>query len=424
MGRMNLISCLLPDPAVVRLETWGTGDAPPTVSLTLASRRRLTACPLCSWRAGRIHSWYVAHPGRPALGRARRCHPAPRPTPVLRQCRVQAPHLQRTPAGRRSAVGAQDSAAVRAACGGGPGTRRRSRRAPRPPHGAGRKPEHPAASGPAGAHAPGGHTDGAGRGRLGPAQAAHLRHGAGRPRPPPPDRASAQPRGRHPCRLAAASIQASRWSREIAPAPMPREAAMARPRRCRSPTASTCCRTWPRRWSWRSPAMPGNCGMRSRRGASIWWPRVVRCGRTRHPRRSGRWPWPRHDGSSAWRRTGRCATCTARVGRERGSPVISASGARPPIAISGARRSLSARVAATPGAARWIHGASGSSSAGTGGSATAVKPCATSGPGASTATTQRCCAISTACATRSKARRHTARGHGLDRLWSQRQGRC
>ena len=59
MGRMDLISCLLPDSTVVRLETWDTGHVPPTVSLTLVSRRRLTPCPLCSRRARRIHSWYT-----------------------------------------------------------------------------------------------------------------------------------------------------------------------------------------------------------------------------------------------------------------------------------------------------------------------------------------------------------------------------
>lgn len=59
MGWVNLISCLLPDPAVVRLETWGTEYAPLTVTLTLNSRSRLTPCPLCGRRAKRIHSWYT-----------------------------------------------------------------------------------------------------------------------------------------------------------------------------------------------------------------------------------------------------------------------------------------------------------------------------------------------------------------------------
>jgi len=56
VGWVNLISCLLPDPAVVRLETWGTEHAPPTITLT--SRSRPAPCPLCSRRARRTHSWY------------------------------------------------------------------------------------------------------------------------------------------------------------------------------------------------------------------------------------------------------------------------------------------------------------------------------------------------------------------------------
>ena len=55
---MNLISCLLPDPAAVRLETWGTEPAPPTITLTLTSCSRPAPCPLCGQRARRTHSWY------------------------------------------------------------------------------------------------------------------------------------------------------------------------------------------------------------------------------------------------------------------------------------------------------------------------------------------------------------------------------
>ena len=58
MGWVNLISCLLPDPVVVRLETWGIEPAPPTTTLTLTSRSRPAPCPLCSRRAKRTHSWY------------------------------------------------------------------------------------------------------------------------------------------------------------------------------------------------------------------------------------------------------------------------------------------------------------------------------------------------------------------------------
>ena len=55
---MNLISCLLSDPTVVRLETWGAEPAPPTITLTLTSRARPAPCPLCGRRAKRTHSWY------------------------------------------------------------------------------------------------------------------------------------------------------------------------------------------------------------------------------------------------------------------------------------------------------------------------------------------------------------------------------
>lgn len=58
MGWVNLISCLLPDPAAVRLETWGVEPAPPTITLTPTSRSRPAPCPLCGRRARRTHSWY------------------------------------------------------------------------------------------------------------------------------------------------------------------------------------------------------------------------------------------------------------------------------------------------------------------------------------------------------------------------------
>ena len=58
MGWVNLISCLLSDPAAVRFETWGVEHAPPTITLTLTSRSRPAPCPLCSRRAKRTHSWY------------------------------------------------------------------------------------------------------------------------------------------------------------------------------------------------------------------------------------------------------------------------------------------------------------------------------------------------------------------------------
>lgn len=52
------MSRLLPDPASVRLETWGVEPALPTIALTLTSRPRPTPCPLCSQRARRTHSRY------------------------------------------------------------------------------------------------------------------------------------------------------------------------------------------------------------------------------------------------------------------------------------------------------------------------------------------------------------------------------
>jgi transposase len=58
MGRVNLLSCLLPDPALVRLETWAHEPARPTITLTLRSRQRTIRCPLCGRRASRVHSRY------------------------------------------------------------------------------------------------------------------------------------------------------------------------------------------------------------------------------------------------------------------------------------------------------------------------------------------------------------------------------
>ncbi len=58
MGWVDLISCLLPEPPAVRLETWGAEPAPPTITLTLTSRCRAAPCPLCGRRARRTHSWY------------------------------------------------------------------------------------------------------------------------------------------------------------------------------------------------------------------------------------------------------------------------------------------------------------------------------------------------------------------------------
>ena len=61
MGWVNLIFCLLPDPAVVRLETWGIEPASPTITLTLTSRP--APCPLCSRQAKQTHNLVRARLG-------------------------------------------------------------------------------------------------------------------------------------------------------------------------------------------------------------------------------------------------------------------------------------------------------------------------------------------------------------------------
>jgi transposase len=58
---VNLLSRLLPDPALVRLETWAIEPARPAIpaiTLTLQSRSRMACCPLCRRRASRVHSRY------------------------------------------------------------------------------------------------------------------------------------------------------------------------------------------------------------------------------------------------------------------------------------------------------------------------------------------------------------------------------
>jgi transposase len=55
---VNLIPCLLPDPASVRLETWALEPARPTITLILNARPRPTRCPLCDRWARRTHSRY------------------------------------------------------------------------------------------------------------------------------------------------------------------------------------------------------------------------------------------------------------------------------------------------------------------------------------------------------------------------------
>jgi len=55
---VNLLSCLLPDLASVRLETWSIEPAPASITVTLRSRPCRTQCPLCGEWSKRTHSRY------------------------------------------------------------------------------------------------------------------------------------------------------------------------------------------------------------------------------------------------------------------------------------------------------------------------------------------------------------------------------
>ena len=55
---MNLLSCLLPDTAHVRLETWSLEPASSAIILTLHTRQTTARCPLCGRRSKRVHSRY------------------------------------------------------------------------------------------------------------------------------------------------------------------------------------------------------------------------------------------------------------------------------------------------------------------------------------------------------------------------------
>ncbi len=55
---MNLLFRLLPDPALVRLETWSLEPAPASITVTLRSRPYQMRCPLCGRRSRRTHSRY------------------------------------------------------------------------------------------------------------------------------------------------------------------------------------------------------------------------------------------------------------------------------------------------------------------------------------------------------------------------------
>src|SRR5215203_3733530 len=58
MRWVKFLSCLLPAPSTVRLETWSLETAPPAITLALTSRPRPAPCPLCRQRARRVHSRY------------------------------------------------------------------------------------------------------------------------------------------------------------------------------------------------------------------------------------------------------------------------------------------------------------------------------------------------------------------------------
>jgi transposase len=55
---VNLLSCLLPDTAHVRLETWSLEPASSAIILTLHTRQTTARCPLCGRRSKRVHSRY------------------------------------------------------------------------------------------------------------------------------------------------------------------------------------------------------------------------------------------------------------------------------------------------------------------------------------------------------------------------------
>jgi transposase len=55
---VKLLSCLLPDTSQVRLETCNLDQAQSIITLTLHTRQRSLACPLCGTRAKRVHSRY------------------------------------------------------------------------------------------------------------------------------------------------------------------------------------------------------------------------------------------------------------------------------------------------------------------------------------------------------------------------------
>src|SRR3954468_6539594 len=105
---------------------------------------------------------------------------------------------------------------------------------------------------------------------------------------------------------------------------MPRARAPARLRRCRSPIAFICCRTWPRCWKWCSPSTP-KLFARSIRPAVRSWARTAILFSRLPRRRKGSGSWPARATSGARLSTSGCGHSIARVGRETGSALASAS---------------------------------------------------------------------------------------------------
>jgi hypothetical protein len=58
MGLVNLISCLLPDLASVRLEAWSIEPAPTSITVPLRSKPYRTQCPLCREWSEQAHCRY------------------------------------------------------------------------------------------------------------------------------------------------------------------------------------------------------------------------------------------------------------------------------------------------------------------------------------------------------------------------------
>src|SRR4051812_1490141 len=127
---------------------------------------------------------------------------------------------------------------------------------------------------------------------------------------------------------------------------MPRAPRTAHPKPFRWRTASTCCRTWPRRWNWCSRPTPASCATPSRPSGGPLPLKGLLCAPTRHLRPNGRWPWrPRARGGGWGRPRGGGGPC-APGGPGGGAPPHSASGPPPapppppkrPLARAAARR--------------------------------------------------------------------------------------